>query len=193
VTVSIGIASWPVHADNPQGLVAAADAALYVAKGEGRNRSVVASRPGAPIPEPTAVLPLIHLPWCDSYSLGHPVIDAQHMKLLALSNALLDAVSSGKDYPEVEAALDALLRHTQEHFSDEEKVLADAEYPHVQGHLDAHHHLLQTAQRMKLEFHQGRLSFRALLDFIVNRMVNDHMLQEDMAYKSWLIEHDGLE
>jgi hemerythrin-like metal-binding protein len=115
------------------------------------------------------------------------------MKLLALSNALLDAVSSGKDYPEVEAALDALLRHTQEHFSDEEKVLADAEYPHVQGHLDAHHHLLQTAQRMKLEFHQGRLSFRALLDFIVNRMVNDHMLQEDMAYKSWLIEHDGLE
>ena len=38
ITVSIGVASFPVHADNVQALVAAADAAMYAAKKGGRNR-----------------------------------------------------------------------------------------------------------------------------------------------------------
>lgn len=46
VTVSIGVASWPTHADNAQSLVAAADSALYTAKQAGRNR-VVRHEPAA--------------------------------------------------------------------------------------------------------------------------------------------------
>lgn len=40
ITVSIGIASWPAHADNTQAVVAAAGAALYSAKQGGRNRTI---------------------------------------------------------------------------------------------------------------------------------------------------------
>ncbi|MHB1188353.1 diguanylate cyclase [Thiobacillus sp.] len=40
LTVSIGVASWPAHADTAQALVAAADAAMYAAKQGGRNRVV---------------------------------------------------------------------------------------------------------------------------------------------------------
>jgi diguanylate cyclase (GGDEF)-like protein len=38
ITVSIGVASFPAHADGVEALVAAADAALYAAKRSGRNR-----------------------------------------------------------------------------------------------------------------------------------------------------------
>lgn len=38
ITVSIGVASWPLHGDSADTLVAAADAALYIAKRSGRNR-----------------------------------------------------------------------------------------------------------------------------------------------------------
>lgn len=40
ITVSIGVASFPTHADNAQALVAAADAAMYAAKQGGRNQVV---------------------------------------------------------------------------------------------------------------------------------------------------------
>jgi two-component system cell cycle response regulator len=42
VTVSLGVASIPSHADSERALFAASDAALYRAKREGRNRSCVA-------------------------------------------------------------------------------------------------------------------------------------------------------
>ena len=40
ITVSIGVASWPSHANSAQTLVAAADAAMYSAKQMGRNKVV---------------------------------------------------------------------------------------------------------------------------------------------------------
>ena len=46
VTVSVGVADYPVHASEAKAVVAAADAALYAAKRSGRNRVAVAD--GAP-------------------------------------------------------------------------------------------------------------------------------------------------
>jgi diguanylate cyclase (GGDEF)-like protein len=45
ITVSIGVAGVPVHGTSPKELLDAADAALYRAKKEGRNRVVVAGPP----------------------------------------------------------------------------------------------------------------------------------------------------
>jgi diguanylate cyclase (GGDEF)-like protein len=51
ITASLGIAQFPNHADGPDALVTAADAALYQAKSAGRDRTVFGpSLPGPPQP-----------------------------------------------------------------------------------------------------------------------------------------------
>jgi diguanylate cyclase (GGDEF)-like protein len=45
ITASLGVAAFPLDAIESQGLVQAADAALYAAKKQGRNRVVAASNP----------------------------------------------------------------------------------------------------------------------------------------------------
>ena len=42
VTLSVGVASFPDHGDDPQAIISKADAALYQAKKRGRNRVVLA-------------------------------------------------------------------------------------------------------------------------------------------------------
>lgn len=57
VTVSVGVAALPIHGTSPRTLLEAADAALYRAKREGRDRVVVADAPAAidaPITVPVA-------------------------------------------------------------------------------------------------------------------------------------------
>jgi two-component system cell cycle response regulator len=48
VTVSAGVGATPENADTGERLVAAADAALYAAKREGRDRSVRSTRAAEP-------------------------------------------------------------------------------------------------------------------------------------------------
>ncbi len=53
LTVSIGVASYPAHATDTEGLINAADRAMYVAKDAGKNRVVVSDSQPAPLrPDP---------------------------------------------------------------------------------------------------------------------------------------------
>ena len=53
LTMSIGIAEYPAHGDTPEELIASADAAMYKAKSQGRDRVIAASGgiPQEPAPE----------------------------------------------------------------------------------------------------------------------------------------------
>jgi diguanylate cyclase (GGDEF)-like protein/PAS domain S-box-containing protein len=55
ITVSVGVAALPQHGTSPKALLEAADAALYRAKREGRDRVVVAERPTIPDTEGAAL------------------------------------------------------------------------------------------------------------------------------------------
>ena len=53
LTMSIGIAEYPAHGDTPEELIASADAAMYRAKGQGRDRVVTAGERVEPEKEKT--------------------------------------------------------------------------------------------------------------------------------------------
>lgn len=52
VTISIGLASWPKHGETAEAVLAAADRALYAAKGAGRDRVMSSTEATVSTPEP---------------------------------------------------------------------------------------------------------------------------------------------
>ena len=66
--------------------------------------------------------------WRDDYDTGQKVLDDQHRQLVEILNSLEDAVRRERGRPVEDAILKDLVGYTQEHFSFEEKLLADAGY-----------------------------------------------------------------
>jgi diguanylate cyclase (GGDEF)-like protein/hemerythrin-like metal-binding protein len=129
VGVSVGIALFPHHGLTGDALIAAADAALYEAKRNGRNRHRVAS---APVGSRTLSLPLII--WTAAHDIGIETMDRQHRQIADRLNDLAASLRRGDDPAVISDRLTILLARTAQHFASEESLMAQSGYRHAAEH-----------------------------------------------------------
>jgi diguanylate cyclase (GGDEF)-like protein/hemerythrin-like metal-binding protein len=135
--VSIGIALFPGHGSAGDTLIAAADAALYEAKRNGRARFAFASMPNHLA---TVSLPLII--WTAAYDVGIEMMDKQHRQLAGHVNDLASSLRRGDEPATIANKLSAMLSYVQYHFESEERLMAAYGFADAAAHLDVHAHLL---------------------------------------------------
>ena len=76
--------------------------------------------------------------WDASLESGYEKVDKQHKQLFAAVNNLIDASKSGKEDSAVLETLDFLTGYAIKHFSDEEKLMVDYDYPDYLNHRQIH-------------------------------------------------------
>lgn len=81
--------------------------------------------------------------WCDDFSVNVEKIDEQHKKMLELVNNLHSSVENRIDKQELEQLLIELVEFTRMHFSTEEKLMEQFDYPEREHHQEHHKVLLQ--------------------------------------------------
>ncbi|GKH31681.1 hemerythrin family protein [Muricomes sp. OA1] len=77
----------------------------------------------------------------DSLVTGNDMIDSQHKELIDKINKLLESCESGKDKLVAIKTLDYLADYTDFHFSAEEKLQEEIEYPGIKEHKKEHEKL----------------------------------------------------
>ena len=77
----------------------------------------------------------------DSLVTGNEMIDSQHKELIDKINKLLESCESGKDKLVAIKTLDYLADYTDFHFSAEEKLQEEIEYPGINEHKKEHEKL----------------------------------------------------
>lgn len=77
----------------------------------------------------------------DSLVTGNDMIDSQHKELIDKINKLLESCESGKDKLVAIKTLDYLADYTDFHFSAEEKLQEEIEYPGIEEHKKEHEKL----------------------------------------------------
>lgn len=141
------------------------------------------------------IIPFIHrkmaskqfVEWKDGYSVGIDSIDQQHKKLLSLINQLQTAVdySTGEQFEQ--EALDELVDYTKTHFTYEEGLMRDNDYPDFEPHKAQHEKMFNKVGEVLAEYekdHDTAMSNTAeyLKDWLIN-----HINGTDKEYSSYLI------
>jgi hemerythrin len=76
--------------------------------------------------------------WTEEFVTGNVTVDTQHKQLFVAINNLLDACSSGQGRAHLSETLDFLINYAVKHFSDEEKLQQQYNYPDYQNHKKLH-------------------------------------------------------
>ena len=76
--------------------------------------------------------------WDTSLETGHAKIDNQHKQLVAALNSIIEASQGGKGEEEIFKTLDFLTGYTVMHFSTEEKLQLQYNYPDYTTHKRYH-------------------------------------------------------
>lgn len=78
------------------------------------------------------------LTWDETLLMGIPLIDDQHRQLFARLDALLFAIRSGSSAAEVARTLAFLREYVATHFTAEEGLMRESDYPLVAEHKAQH-------------------------------------------------------
>ncbi|MDO8606768.1 MAG: bacteriohemerythrin [Phaeospirillum sp.] len=127
--------------------------------------------------------------WSDDIKLGVPSIDAEHRRLMDLTNNFLAAAEDEALMPQLAAILEELIEHTRAHFQTEERLLDQCSYPQLMAHKTEHTRLLNETQRLHDRFCQPEASTSLALEAAqyLQHWLLDHIVASDKPFRPYLM------
>ncbi len=133
-----------------------------------------------------------HVEWDATLETGDAVVDAQHQKLIALFNQLI-AADVADDSKLVMQALEELTAYVAVHFTCEESLMAECEYPAERrsAHLAEHRDLTAKTRGIVLDYRSGKItSVQPIVGFLTDWLA-EHINGSDRALVEWVTESRG--
>lgn len=124
--------------------------------------------------------------WNDSYSVKVDRFDSEHKKLVELINTLFDGMTKGHGKDVLGDILNELINYTQVHFTNEEKAMAEKNFPGLAEHKQEHEKLVTEVLDFYQQYKEDRVSVTSdLLDFL-SKWLTDHIMGTDQKYSDTL-------
>jgi len=128
-------------------------------------------------------------PWKNEYSVGHPLLDADHKELFSIINELHQQIESNETSSRdvLLTLVDRLTHYVQEHFEREEYFMAEGDYPHLKDHRRKHHDFMRVVYAIHkiTDDRPDDIDLIKLRDFL-GSWLKRHILQADHDYIPYL-------
>ncbi|PIO96309.1 diguanylate cyclase [Pleomorphomonas carboxyditropha] len=171
ISVSIGI-SLAFSTDTVTSWFARADAALYRAKADGKNRWFI----DTPLRREGGVL---QLDWGESLRVGVDKVDEEHAELLAMANSLLKLLVGSPSKQAILHRLQILSETLIEHCASEEEVIAGRHPRMLEEHALSHAQMLDRLKFLTGLYEADDLPLNPFIQFIVFEICLQHMAEQD--------------
>jgi hemerythrin len=120
--------------------------------------------------------------WDDGMKIGYPEIDEQHKGLFDFMNEFFAPCAAGAEHEEIEKIIDYLEKYSQNHFTDEERIQVENNYPGYSQHKRYHEEfkIVVRGLRADLERMGPTPELIAQIEMAVGSWLVDHIQTEDM-------------
>ncbi|TFG27625.1 bacteriohemerythrin [Candidatus Thorarchaeota archaeon] len=113
--------------------------------------------------------------WDESLSVGIDLIDNQHKMLIEKTNAISEAVEMKRGLEKILQTLSFMIEYTEFHFSAEEKVMMENDYPMLEDHKKLHEYFKTRLNQMVQDFEEEGATVELSEDitsYLTNWLVN---------------------
>lgn len=124
--------------------------------------------------------------WEQNLSVGVDKFDTHHKKLVDLINKLHDAMSQGKGAETIGSVLDELIKYTQYHFAEEEKLMTLHKYPDLEKHKAEHVALTKKAVELQQQQKGGHIAITLPVMSFLKDWLTKHINGTDKKYGPFL-------
>ncbi|MDD4929138.1 MAG: bacteriohemerythrin [Gallionella sp.] len=128
------------------------------------------------------------LVWSRDLNTGIEVIDKQHQRIVKYINELDDARSSGRKMEELGRIIDEMVEYTLSHFSFEESMIEEAQYPFIKAHKRVHETFTIKVSGLQHRFAQGEDVSEELHKMLFSWLYN-HIKRDDADYVEFVAQN----
>lgn len=125
-------------------------------------------------------MPIIQ--WMDTFKVDIPEIDGHHQHLFELFNQLYDAIQRGETKEGLGKVINELLEYSWYHFSYEENLFDQYEYPDTAAHMAQHHFFGEKAQQFKSDLLENKIGLVLEVTEFLSDWLKNHIIEEDHKY-----------
>lgn len=126
--------------------------------------------------------------WTEELSVGVKRFDDDHQRLFEMINDLNDAMLRGKGREALNDIITGLEEYAKTHFSAEEKLFAEYEYPFAQSHKKQHDFYIGKVAEFKRENDEGRLGVTVKVSQFLSDWLKNHIKVVDKQYTQFFNE-----
>jgi len=124
--------------------------------------------------------------WDASLAVGEPEIDRYHAKIIDQLNAFFGHLMYGEATEGAIEMLDTLGTTVQEHFAQEEALMARISYPGLARHQGIHRNFLANVERQREKVAAGAPEAGSQLFELMSAWIKEHIQREDKAIAVFL-------
>ncbi len=126
------------------------------------------------------------LTWTEEYSVNHSRIDDQHKTLFDLLNTLHASMLERTDPKKLAGVVDELVNYTKYHFTTEENILAEKNFPHLKKHQQEHEKFVQKITEIKERIERTNMVLSLEVLLFMQDWIKNHVLTNDKKYAPYL-------
>lgn len=125
--------------------------------------------------------------WSTNLSVNINSIDNQHKKLIDLINSFYDNINQGSPKAKMLELITALKEYTVYHFSTEEKLMKQFNYPDYVSHKSEHDKFVSSVFSFEERYNTGKLLLSLEITSFIKDWVAKHIMGTDKKYSDFFI------